>query len=400
MNKKAFVSLFSGCGGMDLGFKMAGYECIAAYDKDPKAIQVHSKNIDCKAAKCADLSMEAVDSSIPQANLLIAGPPCQGFSTAGKMRASDDRNLLLQAVVRVAKKTKPNVIVIENVPGLTSEKMMLHYHRLINGLEALHYTTKTVICNSLDYGVPQHRKRVFLIAWDNKIPFVENVSLNDMKKKVSVNEALANIKPEDKNHAPKMLNPNTPDYVISSRIDAGQKLCDVRGGSNAVHTWDIPEVFGIVCAEERMILELIRLLRRKERRRKDGDSDPVHVHRIKDEILFPPDIYIDSLIEKGYLRKKGDCIDLAYAFNGWYRRLDGAKFSPTVDTRFGRPKYFLHPTENRGLTIREAARLQTFPDDFIFEGTETEQYKMIGNAVPPVMAQVIGVYVDRNLLNG
>jgi DNA (cytosine-5)-methyltransferase 1 len=123
------------------------------------------------------------------------------------------------------------------------------------------------------------------------------------------------------------------------------------------------------------------------------------MQHIKKSLSFSPDEYIEALIKRGYLCKKGRGIDLTHSFNGWYRRLDGMGFSPTVDTHFGRPRYLLHPTENRGLTVREAARLQTFPDDFIFEGTEAEQYRMIGNAVPPKMAEVIARFIDKSLLD-
>jgi DNA (cytosine-5)-methyltransferase 1 len=122
------------------------------------------------------------------------------------------------------------------------------------------------------------------------------------------------------------------------------------------------------------------------------------MHHIRKGLSFSPDAYIKELIKKGYLCKKKRGVDLARAFNGWFRRLNGTGFSPTVDTRFGRSNYFLHPTKNRGLTVREAARLQTFPDSFIFEGTVAEQYRMIGNAVPPKLAEVIARYIDKNLL--
>jgi len=276
--------------------------------------------------------------------------------------------------------------------------MSHHYNKLIKSLEKLQYKTETIKCDSSDYGVPQRRKRLFIIAWKNELNFRNNISLNDMKDKKSVNEALENINIDVNNHVPKLLSSDTNEFIIASHIKAGQKLCDVRGGLHSVHTWDIPEVYGIIDDKEKEILESVLSLRRKKRRRDYGDSDPVLIQDIKDELSFSPGMYIKSLIKKRYLCKKEGGIDLTRSFNGWYRRLDSMGFSPTVDTRFGRPKYFLHPTENRGLTVREAARLQTFPDDFIFEGTEADQYRMIGNAVPPKMAKVIAQYITKNLL--
>jgi len=398
VNKKKFVSLFSGCGGLDLGFTMAGFQCVGAYDKDKKVLRVHKKNINCSVTETVDLSLENLDLSTPRAEILVAGPPCQGFSTAGKMKEDDERNSLLQVVARISKNAKPKVIVVENVPGLKSAKMLHHHDKLINNLKKLNYRVETHICNSIDYGVPQRRERLFIIAWNNELQFTHNIDFQDMWKKVSVNEALAGIDQNTSNHIPKPLSLNTKDFLIASHIQSGQKLCDVRGGPNSIHTWNIPEVFGETDDEEKEILESIRLLRRKERRRTYGDSDPVFPDIIKKNVSFPLEMQIETLIEKGYLCKKGDGIDLTHSFNGWYRRLNGTGASPTVDTRFGRPKYFLHPTEHRGLTVREAARLQTFPDDFIFDGTDSEQYRMIGNAVPPEMAKTIALYIHNNLL--
>lgn len=399
MNYKRFVSLFSGCGGLDMGFIMSGFQCVGAFDKDKKVIQVHNNNINCDKAVNVDLSLEKTDFLIPHAEVLIAGPPCQGFSTAGKMKDDDDRNSLLQVVTRISKKIKPKAILIENVPGLKSNRMLHHYDRLIDNLRKQHYETRTIICNSSDYGVPQCRKRLFIIAWDNKLINTCNVDIDNMKEKMLVKDALTNINEGVKNHTPKFLSPDSIDFLIASRIKTSQKLCDVRGGKHSVHTWDIPEVFGAINNKEKIILELIRSLRRKERRRDFGDSDPVPIQRIKEELSFSPNTYIKNLLKSNYLCNKEDGVDLAHSFNGWYRRLDNMGFSPTVDTRFGRPKYFLHPTENRGLTVREAARLQSFPDDFIFDGTEVEQYRMIGNAVPPKMAMVVAKLIEKNILD-
>ncbi len=100
------------------------------------------------------------------------------------------------------------------------------------------------------------------------------------------------------------------------------------------------------------------------------------------------------------MREIGDTHDLTGAFNGKYRRLSWDKPSNTVDTRFGSPTYFLHPEEQRGFTVREAARIQGFPDSFIFSGTEKEQYQMVGNAVPPPMAKKIALQIRKLLLAG
>lgn len=107
---------------------------------------------------------------------------------------------------------------------------------------------------------------------------------------------------------------------------------------------------------------------------------------------------MDSLIHKGYIRRTGDECDLVGTFNGKYRRLSWSEPSYTVDTRFGAPRYFLHPDEQRGFTVREAARIQGFRDDYIFHGNEAAQYRVIGNAVPPPLA-VQAAEFTRQLLD-
>lgn len=394
----SFVGLFSGCGGLDLGFTLAGYKCIAGFDIDKTAVEVHKLNKIGMDAICLDLSSAAADVQIPLADILVAGPPCQGFSTAGKMVDNDERNSLLQAVVRIAQKNNPGMILIENVPGLVSKRMVHHYDRLIEDLSKLKYRTKKIECNAAEFGVPQRRKRLFIIAWREPIQFKDCYGLSEYRKSLVVKDALSAIDPSVTGHSPKLLAPDSNEYKIAQYIRAGQKLCDVRRGPNSVHSWDIPSVFGSVNNEEKEILELVLSLRRKERRRTFGDSDPVFISRIGESVLFDPNPYVDSLIGKGFLKRIGDCVDFKRAFNGWYRRLDPTSYAPTVDTRFGRTKYFLHPTENRGLTVRETARLQTFPDHFVFLGNETEQYRMIGNAVPPILAKTIAEYISANFV--
>jgi len=393
-----FVGLFSGCGGLDLGFTLAGYKCIAGFDIDKTAIEVHKLNRIGMDAACLDLSSETADSQIPLADILVAGPPCQGFSTAGKMADNDERNSLLQAVVRIAKKNNPGMVLVENVPGLVSKRMVHHYNKLIEDLSKLKYSTMKIECNAAEFGVPQRRKRLFIIAWRDIIRFKGCHSLSEYKKKLVVKDVLSVIDPSVTGHSPKLLAPDSDEYKIAQFIKAGQKFCDVRRGPNSIHSWDIPSVFGDVNDEEREILELVLSLRRKERRRTYGDSDPVFISRLGEIVSFDPNPYIDSLISKGFLKRIDDCVDFKRAFNGWYRRLDPASYAPTVDTRFGRAKYFLHPTENRGLTVRETARLQSFPDNFIFLGTEAEQYRMIGNAVPPILAKTIAEYIADNFV--
>jgi DNA (cytosine-5)-methyltransferase 1 len=223
--------------------------------------------------------------------------------------------------------------------------------------------------------------------------FDENIFTPINAKTMTVSDAIDSLTIGAPNHEPKLLDSGSIDNKIALKIACGQKLCDVRGGINSVHSWEIPEVYGVITSKEKKVLEIIQSLRRKERRRACGDSDPVLLQSVERETSFKAEPVINALVKKKYLRRIDEGVDLASAFNGWYRRLNPSGCSPTVDTRFGRPKYFLHPTENRGLTVREAARIQSFPDSFVFSGTEAEQYKMIGNAVPPQLAKSIATRI-------
>ena len=194
------------------------------------------------------------------------------------------------------------------------------------------------------------------------------------------------------NHEIVSLDHSSADYKIAAKLKPGQKLSNVREGPRAVHTWEIPEVFGRTNKYERTVLHQVIRLRRQNRIRDFGDADPVSTQLLND--LFGSKT-LENLVKKGYLKKIGECHDLVGTFNGKYRRLHFDEPSYTVDTRFGNPRSFLHPTENRGFSVREAARIQGFPDEFIFSGTSAQQFRMIGNAVPPPMAENIALYLKE-----
>ena len=146
------------------------------------------------------------------------------------------------------------------------------------------------------------------------------------------------------------------------------------------------------------MLVMIQKLRRQLRRRDHGDADPLSLSQIAEHCGRDASTTIMQLLTKGYVRKLGQRFDLAHAFNGKYRRLAWEHVAPAVDTRFGEPRYFLHPEEHRGLSVREAARIQSFPDDFDFTGPRAAQFRMVGNAVPPMLARQIALAIRDQLL--
>jgi len=385
-----YLSLFSGCGGLDLGFSDAGYQGLLSVDIDEAALAVHSANFKHPVVKL-DLTkaIPYVDPTV-EIDVLLAGSPCQGFSTAGLRKVDDPRNSLLFVAAQVSATLKPKVVVAENVPGALSGEHKKYWTTLHEHLRAQGYSTHDLHVNSADFGVAQRRQRIFLIAWrtgvlsDFHMPKMPGLSLGDV---------LGNLTGVA-NHQPALLEKNTDDYKIALRIGQGQKLTNARGGDRVVHTWDIPEVFGRTTVLERSVLSHVLKLRRQVRRRDFGDADPVCTKLLTE--MYSEDV-LQNLVQKKYLRQVGDYHDLTSTFNGKFRRLELTSPSRTVDTRFGDFRLFLHPLENRGFTVREAARIQGFPDGFSFSGSIAQQFRMIGNAVPPPLAYSVAQLVTSFL---
>lgn len=383
-----YLSLFSGCGGLDHGFEQAGFTGRLSVDIDVTALAVLSHNLKTPVQEL-DLSCNdpAVQGPI---DVLLAGSPCQGFSTAGFRRVDDPRNSLLLVAPRVAGKLLPKVVVAENVPGAVAGTHRTYWESLHQQLRSIGYRTGDLKVDSSDFGVAQKRQRIFLIAWRTNA--IRDLVLQSKPKKILA-DVLAQVDGVA-NHQPVFLEPTSNDFKIACRIGPGQKLTNARGGELSIHTWNIPEVFGRTTKLEREVLDTVLKLRRQLRRRDFGDADPVSSYFLKKQFGAP---IIQRLLEKNYLRQIGRYVDLTNTFNGKYRRQRLDAPARTVDTRFGDPRLFLHPTENRAFTVREAARVQGFEDNFVFSGTVVQQYRMIGNAVPPPVAQSVADLV-RHLL--
>ncbi|MEZ6127808.1 MAG: DNA cytosine methyltransferase [Planctomycetaceae bacterium] len=386
-----FLSLFCGCGGMDLGFEQAGFRGIGAFDIDPSAIAVHAHNLPGPSEIC-DLNLNSPQ--CPRPSVVIAGPPCQGFSTLGKRNVRDPRNSLLVIAARHAIRIHPTAIVLENVIGAISGKHADYWSTAEGIISGAGYRISTHRVVSSDFGVPQIRRRILMIAWRSK---AKEPSLMGTAHGLTLRTALQNVQ-NLPNHEPKYLREGSADHSIASRIGPHQKLCNVRGGDRAVPTWEIPEVFGRTNSQERKVLVAIQKLRRRLRHRDHGDADPLSISDVSAHVGWDVSEEIRKLTNKGYLRRFGLRFDLAHSFNGKFRRLDWEQVAPAVDTRFGEPRYYLHPDENRGLSVREAARIQGFPDDFVFSGPRAAQFRMVGNAVPPPLAQNVAVMVRDQLL--
>lgn len=388
---KQFVSLFSGCGGFDLGLMGAGFVPMQAYDHCSEAVTHYQRNV-CPKAEQADLT-QFVPKFHKTPSIVIAGPPCQGFSTAGKRDLTDERNHLLPLAGRIATQINPKVIVIENVAAAASGAHRRYWDEMEEHLRSKNFRTHTLKANAADIGLPQTRSRLLLFAWRTKrdIDFRIHAKPNGR-----LDETLSGVE-KLPNHNPEPLAVKSRDYRIACRIGPGQKLSNVRGGSRAIHTWNIPEVFGKTTVAECQMLEFIMRTRRRERRRDFGDADPVSMARLKKQFKERTHTHVQSLLRKGYLRKVGRYYDLCHSFNGKYRRFQWEDKACTVDTRFGEAQLFLHPNEHRPFTVREAARIQGFPDDYVFDCTKRTAFRLIGNAVPPPMGRMVANFAKELL---
>jgi DNA (cytosine-5)-methyltransferase 1 len=347
-----FIDLFSGAGGLSCGFEKAGLTCLAGIDFLKPAIETFKKNhknaigIDGDIRK---ISIKEFKKKIKskKIDIICGGPPCQGFSTIGPGDAKDSRNHLFLEFVRFVKELKPQIIVLENVTGLLAKKNINTFQSIFNCFEDLGYDLNARVLSSHHYGAPQIRRRVIFIG--NRIN-VENIYPS--KKYNNVGEINSKLKP-----------PRTVSWAFKNLIKFKNKSFN----------------HNIETAKIKSTLETSRISHVPE-----GGS--IRYERDEKKYL-PKKLWFDhdwnEIGEKRFREAK-------------FARLDRSKPSPTIVTA---SRMYYHPTENRYLTTREAASLQSFPPEFEFSGSITSQWTQIGNAVPPMMAEAIGSAIKKMLKN-
>ncbi len=353
------VDLFCGAGGFSLGFTNAGFTILAAADKNESALKTYESNFDHPNIVNVDLSSISPSkfckkTSINPNNVdvVIGGPPCKGFSIAGKMDPNDPRNFLIGNYINLVEYLDPSVVVMENVTGILYMSDGEYKRRIISGFRELGYevSNQPVILTAADYGVPQLRDRVFFIASKEGI-----------------------IKPPTPTH-------KTNDKITSKKLEGHISVKD------AIH-----DLSYLGSGEESSDYKLQTTTDYQREMR--ARSDSVHNHKatnhgktVRDRFdLFEPGQQMSDLPEKHQTAKHS------------MRRWNPQDPAPTVTTL---PEDFIHYCRNRIPTVRELARIQSFPDDFIFKGPRTTggsrrkdavpQYTQVGNAVPPKLAEAIG----------
>lgn len=433
------VSLFSGCGGLDLGFQQAGFDLDYACDNDPAAVACYTRNIDARV-HLRDVTSPIFRSDIDairQCDVLLGGFPCQGFSKAGPKNAGDPRNNLYLEMQRAIKILRPMVFVAENVDGLRQNFGGSYLRTILGDFAAIGYSVDHRILDAASFGVPQHRRRIFFVgirndqkdefAWPN--PTHRSISRNGefsidsgsrqtlwddpdefvapSEMPLTIADAIGDLIKLDSSVPDHQVSESWPDSYrhIFRAVKQGQKLCNVRHASTSVYTWQIPEVFGAVTDSERRILETISKNRRHKKYGSIPNGNPLSAEVIAQLVgLSSVESDLNSLLSRRYLKVKDGKFDLLGAMfcSGLFKRPNWNEPSPTVLTVFDNPRYFVHPLEDRPFSVRECARLQGFPDWFEFGVNQNpssirDAYRLIGNAVPPPLARQFANSVVRYL---
>lgn len=440
-SSQKIVSVFCGCGGLDLGFEEAGFEIVYACDNDEAAVDCYARNVNSKVfiRDVTSREFHADIAEVGTCDVVLGGFPCQGFSKAGPKRETDDRNMLYVEMRRVVAKLRPSVFVAENVDGIRQNFGGTYLMRIVADFEQIGYDVDYRILDAAAFGVPQHRRRIFFVgvkresrhpfAWPRathqtvarngefKVTGYEGPSLFDASSLDLVRECrqqarnikdavadLVQLRPEVPDHAVTYAWPKKYETVFQA-IKEGQKLCNVRHADTSVHTWQIPEVFGEVTEREILVVETISRHRRHKKYGSIPNGNPLppdEIERLAGATGLRKEIA--SLLAKNYLKDMDGKYDLKGAMfcSGLFKRPKWNEPSPTVLTNFHNPRYFLHPSEDRPFSLRECARLQSFPDTFELTGDSSKVdlasgYRLIGNAVPPLLSRHFAEAVQRFL---
>ena len=371
------IDLFSGCGGMTLGFGWAGFNSVLASDIDENCEKTFATNFPEIPFLCGDLSEFTKDEfdkiiSEKEIDVIIGGPPCQGFSLANKKRnkvSEDPRNKLFYEFVKTINWYNPKSFVMENVKGLLSMESGQVIKQIQNEFEnagKFGYEVRTKVLKASDYGVPQSRERVIIIGIRKDLELVPEFPSKKYEKEVTVEEAISDLPKINAGEGEEKLN-----YASKPTNDYQQFM---RKNSK--------KVFNHIAMRHTQRL----------------------IERFK--AIQPGKNLLDVWETHGAVQRGNPNEKSKVKFSQNNLRLIANKPAPTIAASF--QSNFIHPFLDRNLTARVGARLQSFPDDFIFEGMRTKmswekglsQYQQIGNAVPPLMAFEIAKTLKRVLENG
>lgn len=362
------IDLFSGAGGLSYGLESAGYRVALAADTDMWALETHAHNFAGLALQL-DLSHKDVRDNIVRlfdgidVALVAGGPPCQPYSRAGRskirslvkigVRDSDDhRRELWRSFLDIVERVRPRAVLMENVPDMALSDDMSVLRHMLSRLEDAGYEADAQIIDTWIYGVPQHRQRLAIVGLRDGKSF----SWPKPRGEVTLRDAISDLP---------VLDP--------TKEDVGAVVLSYEGPQSAFQRRARVRSHGV--SKKLVFDHVTRAVR----------VDDLEAFRL----MKPGSLYSD--LPKGLRRYRADI------FDDKYNRLDWSDRSRSITAHIAKDGYwYIHPDQHRTLTVREAARVQTFPDHFRFAGSRSHQFAQIGNAVPPAVGDALG----RSLLNG
>ncbi len=365
------MDLFAGAGGFSLGIEQAGFDVVIAVEKDPVHGAVHQFNFPYSKVLCADLgtlSGQEIEKNLNQEiDLIVGGPPCQGFSVMGKRNLDDERNNLIFHFCRLVKELQPRYFIMENVPGLTQKKYAAILMRLKEEFKLAGYqlTEPLQILNAAAYGVPQQRQRLFLLGTRKGEKILTYPDLELTPYPVTVREAIADL-------------PNLDDF------------------------WELQKSDEVDLSPERLELW------------ENTASD--YIKTLRGLIDDPHNFAYQRIWNRTQLTSSRQTQHTTTSINRFCQTLPGKRErishlqrlvwdKPCHTLRAGtggeRGSYTsarpLHPQYHRVISVREAARLHSFPDWFRLHTTKWHGFRQVGNAVPPLLGRVLGNQVTEAL---
>ena len=362
MRQLKIINLFSGAGGFSLGAKRAGFDIAGSIEIDPQAISVYKKNFPNTPLWEKDLStvsateiLQNFEIQVGKIDGIIGGPPCQGFSHLGQNNSKDPRNQLFIRFFEIVNEAVPKFFLAENVPGILSQNNAQLINQALSKVKKKYKILPPMKLIAARFGVPTTRKRVFFFGYlKDEIDSIESTEFEPANAKtVHVKDAL--------NGLPEKIDPH---WI---REEDGWREIDkvVKGDFGSKLYGQIPNDVGDVEAITRL----------KEKSEVSGCLGTRHS---------------DTVLDRYFKIEPGEIDHVSRS-----RRLNSNGFCPTLTAGTGRDKGSyqavrpLHPTENRVITPREAARLQGFPDWFQFHSTKWHSFRQIGNSVSPILAEHI-----------
>jgi DNA-cytosine methyltransferase len=356
------IDLFAGAGGMSKGFELAGFNIILANEFNPQIAETYQKNHletkvivgDIKEVSIDDIKEQIGDSPV---HVVTGGPPCQGFSMSGnRIRSTatfidDPRNYLFKEFYKVVEGFKPKYFVMENVEGLLTMNDGLIFDTIYKAFEEMGYYMDYGVLDAKGYGVPQARKRLIILGCKEKkiyLPEETHGQSNGLEPYVTIKDAISDLN---------FLESGEGKECMEYRFDP-QSEYQLARRKDSLNLYN-----HVVTNHSKLAIERMKLVKPGQNR-----DDLPEEHKTKS------------------------------VHSGAYGRMEWDNCATTITTRFDTPSVgrVIHPELNRTITVREAARIQSFNDDYVFSGNRSSQGLQVGNAVPPLLAKAIGQVIMNN----